>query len=167
MAGPPAYRLTNDEAAELRRIIGRRPDVLIAARNETDLVAVLRDRLAVRRAEGWQLMAWFDIRRGGWNGERMSLYWELVDGTTGEIRLAQPGQLPPAFAERVRASIAVSRQVKLTDDLGSVLLVGRRPPGSSAPIVWQAEGLGRCNLGDQQVQRQVMDLVAELRAEYE
>lgn len=163
----PAYRLTADEAAELRRIVGSRPNVLVAARTTRELVALLPDRLAIRRAEGWQVVAWVDVQRGGWNSERMALYWELVDGTKGEIRLTEPGQVPVAFAERVRASIVLSRQITLRGGLGTVLLTGRRAPGSSDPIVWQAEGIGRLDLGDPRVQSQVMTLVGELRTEYE
>lgn len=167
MAAPPVFRLTAGESAELQRILGRQPHVLLAARNDRDVIALLHDRMAVRRVEGWQLMAWVDVQRGGFDASRMSLYWELVDGTKGEIRLERPGQLPQAFAERVRASIAVSRHVTLEDGLGTVLLVGRRTPGSNDPIVWEAEGIGRCDLGDPRVESQVVTLVAELRAEFE
>ena len=57
MAAPPVFRLTADESAELQRIIGRRPDILIAARNDKDDRATARP-MAVRRVEGWQLMVW-------------------------------------------------------------------------------------------------------------
>ncbi|MGB3954357.1 MAG: hypothetical protein WBL05_03595 [Brooklawnia sp.] len=166
MAVPP-FRLTAAEAAELRQIVGRRPTIMVAARNDRELVAVLPDRMAVRRVEGWQLVAWVDIQRGGWNADRNGLYWELVDGTRGEIRLEHPGQVPGAFAERVRASIVMSRQVTLQGGLGTVMVTGRRAPGSNEPIVWQAEGLGRLDLGDPRVQSQVLTVVADLRAEYE
>lgn len=167
MADRHGFRLTSDETAELRRIIDGRPDVLTSARGPDAVVALLPDRMAIRRVQGWQLVAWSDILRGGWDSEQQRLHWELVDGTKQEQLLAAPGRVPHAFAERVRASIAVSRQMSLGAGLGSVLLVGRRRPGSDDPIVWQAEGVGRCDLRDPRVQRQVLDLVADLKAEFE
>ncbi len=161
------HQPTSDELAELRRILGRQPEVLISARGPKALVILLRDRMSVRREQGWQLVAWSDVQRGGWDAAGSRLYWELVDGTPGEVVLDEPGALPPAFAERVRASIAVSRHIQLDDDLGSVLLVGRRQPGSSDAISWQVEGVGRCDLGDPRVQSQVMERMDELRAEFE
>ncbi len=160
-------RLTGDEAAELRRILGGRPHVLVAARGGSALVALLSDRMAIRTAQGWQLVAWPDIQRGGWDSENLRLHWELVDGTSDEVTLDHPGQLPHAFAERVRASIAVTRHVTLENGLGVVQLVGRRRPGSQDPVTWHAESVGRCDLGDPRVQTQVMDLVEQLRAEFE
>lgn len=167
MVDRSTFRLTSDETAELQRIIGGRLEVLTTARGQDAVVALLRDRMVIRRPQGWQLVAWSDVQRGGWNADRMSLYWELVDGTKGEARLEVPGQVPHAFAERVRASIAVSRHVTLEDGLGTVLLVGRRTPGSSDPIVWEAEGVGRCDLADPRVQTQVLDLVEDLKTEFE
>lgn len=170
MGGMPRHQLhqpTPDELAQLRGIIGRRPDVLVAARGPEALVILLRDRMAIRRPQGWQLVAWSDILRGGWDAAGSRLYWELVDKSTGEVVLDSPGALPPAFAERVRASIVVSRSVQLEDELGTVLLVGRRQPGGSGPIAWQAEGLGRCDLGNPRVQSQVLERMEELRAEVE
>ena len=73
MAAPPVFRLSADESAELQRIIGRRPDVLIAARNDKDVIALLADRMAVRRVEGWQLMAWVDVQRGGFAARNKSV----------------------------------------------------------------------------------------------
>ena len=97
----------------------------------------------------------------------MSLYLGIGRRNQGRDQVERPGQLPQAFAERVRASIAVARHVTLEGGLGTVLLVGRRPPGSDAPIIWEAEGVGRCDLGDPRVESQVVTLVAELRAEFE
>lgn len=167
MADRTAFQLTTIEVAELRRILGRRPDVLVAARGSDAVVGLLRDRMVIRRAHGWELIAWSDVQRGGWDAAASRLHWELVDQTTGGIELPNPGPVPHAFAERVRASIAVTRHVSLADDLGTVLLVGRRQPGSNDPISWQAEGVGRCDLGDPRVQSQVLALVADLRAEFE
>lgn len=167
MANRLGDRLSRDETAELRKILGRSPEVLVAARGPDAVVALLRDRMCVRRASGWQLVAWADIQRGGWDGEQHRLSWELIDASRSEVQLAAGDRLPQAFAERVRASIVVSRQVQLIDDLGTILVVGRRQPGSDDPITWQAEGLGRCDLNDERVQSFVLGLVAEMRAEFE
>lgn len=167
MADRSASRLTADESAELQRAVGGHLGVLGLARGQDVLVVLGRDRMAVRRPKGWHLVAWSDIRRGGWDSERRRLYWELVEGTLDEVALDAPGQLPHAFAERVQASIAVSRHVMLTDDLGTVLIMGRRRPGSNDPIIWQVEGVGHCDLNDPRVQSQVMDQVEELRGEFE
>lgn len=161
-----SLRVTGDEKAELRQVLGRRPDIIASARQpDGRLAAALRDVLAVRREGGWQLVAWADIQRGGWDANRTALYWELVDASTGEVVLDAPGMLPQTFSERVQASIVVQRQVVLPDDLGTVHLAGRREPGSDGPISWQAEGLGRCDLNDPRVNSLVRELMAELRAE--
>ncbi|WP_341730195.1 hypothetical protein [Brooklawnia sp.] len=167
MADRAMHKLTKDEIVELRKVLGARPDVLVSARGPQAFVALLRDRLVVRREQGWQFVAWADVQRGGWDSDNRRLYWELVDGTRSEVELNQSSALPHAFAERVRASIVVSRQFQLDDDLGTVLIVGRRQPGSDDPISWQAEGLGRCDLTDPRVQSIVLGLVEDVRAEYE
>lgn len=167
MATRSAHKLTTDETNELQQILGRRPDVLVLGRGPQGFVALLRDRMVVRHAQGWQLVAWTDIQRGGWNSDTNKLRWELVDGSRGEAILDEPAGLPHAFAERVRASIVVARQFDLDDDLGTVQVVGRRRPGSDDPISWQAEGLGRCDLTDPKVGSLVLDLVEQMRVEYE
>ncbi len=167
MADRSAYKLTKDEIAELAKVLGRRPDVLVAARGPEGFVALLRDRMVVRRRQGWQLVAWTDIQRGGWDSDNRRLYWQMTDGTRSEVELNQSSALPHAFAERVRASIVAWRQVELDDELGTVQVVGRRRPGSDEPISWQVEGLGRCDLGNPKVQSIVLGLVEEMRAEYE
>ncbi len=161
-----SLRLTGDEKAELRQALGRRADVLASGRQPDGRLALaLRDVFAVRQAGGWQLIAWADVQRGGWNGDRSALYWELVDASKGEVVLAEPGLLPQTFAERVQASIVVQRQVTLPVDLGTVHLAGRREPGTNGAISWQAEGLGRCDLNDPRVNTLVRELLAELQAE--
>lgn len=167
MADRPSFRLTDVEAAELRRVLGVRADVLIAARGPEAVVALLRDRMAVRRRDGWQLIAWADVQRGGWDSDTSRLYWELIDSTKDGVQLNDPGQLPHAFAERVRSSIAVTRHMTLTGDLGTVLVTGRRSPGSTDPVVWQVEPSARTDLGDPRVEDQVRRIVDDLRAEFE
>lgn len=167
MADRASHKLTRDEVAALRNVLGRSPDVLVSARGPQGFVALLRDRMVVRREQGWQLIAWVDVQRGGWDSEDQRLYWQLVDGTRSEITLNQNSVLAYAFAERVRASIVVSRQIQLDDGLGTVLIVGRRQPGSDDPISWQVEGLGRCDLNDPRVQSMVLGLVEETRSEFE
>ena len=167
MPGAIMNRLTADERTELARALDRRPELLVVGRGPDGPVAILRDVLAVRRPAGWQFVAWTDIQRGGWRAEPGELFWEMVDASTGAVQLASPGALPQAFAERVRASVVVQRQLSLPGELGTVLLAGRREPGSDAAISWQAEGLGRCNLSDPAVQAHVVAAMAELRAEFD
>lgn len=167
MAHPNPNRLDSAETAELRDALGRRPDVLSVARGPDAAAVVLRDLFAVRRTGGWGLTAWIDIRAGRWDEDSRRLSWELVDATNDGVVLTEPGQLPVAFAERVQASIAVQRQAQLPGNLGSVLLVGRRQPGSDDPISWQAQGLGRTNLADPVVAAHVVILVGELRHEFD
>ena len=167
MADRRMHRMTEGEAAELRRILGERPRPLIQVRGDQSLVVLLRDRLAVRQPTGWQLIAWADVQRGGWDDARRRLYWELVDGVEGFAELDEPGQLPHAFAERVRASIVVSRQVRLNGDAGSVVLIGRRAPNTDEPVSWQVEAMGRTDLSDPRVAAEVVELVDELKAEFE
>ncbi|MGI5951831.1 MAG: hypothetical protein ACOX61_08310 [Brooklawnia sp.] len=167
MADRRLHRMTDTEADELRRIMGVRFRPLAQVRGPQALVVLLHDRMAVRQPAGWQLVAWTDIQRGGWDDDRRRLHWELTDGTQGHAELDEPGQLPHAFAERVRASIVVTRHVRLDGELGSVILSGRRTPGTNGPISWQVETAGRTDLGDQRVADQVVELVAALRAEFE
>lgn len=167
MALRNTVRPTATEITELTDVVGRRPKVLVAARGADGLVVLLSDQMVVRRPGGWDVIAWTDIQRGGWDGEMGRLSWELVDRTPGEVLLEQPSGLPQAFGERVRASMVVQRHVELPDDLGSVNLTGRRTPGTDEPISWRAEAVGRCDLSDPQVQANVVELVAELRTEFE
>ncbi|GAA2178693.1 hypothetical protein GCM10009785_02340 [Brooklawnia cerclae] len=167
MAHRNPNRLDAAETTELREALGRRPDVLVAAHGPEATAAVLHDVFAVRRPGGWNLVAWVDIRTGSWDYESRRLRWELVDGTKDDVVLTEPGQMPVTFAERVQASIAVQRQVQLPDGLGSVTLVGRRQPGSSDPISWQAQGLGRTDLGNPAIAKHVVGLIGELRREFD
>lgn len=159
--------LSVKDRAELTRLTDSRPDVLVVATGEQSIAVVTRSYLAVSRSGAWRAIQWMDIQRGGWDQEGQRLHWELVDGTRGEVVLNDPGDLPAAFAERVRASILAQRTVNLPKALGSVLLVARRQPGSDGEISWQAQGLGRCDLNDPQVQAAVVDATAEFRAEFE
>ena len=167
MADRSAYKLTKDEIAELAKVLGRRPDVLVAARGPEGFVALLRDRMVVRGRQRLQVVAATDIQRCGCDSDSRRRYWQLIDGARSENVLNERSALPQAFAERVRASIVAWRQVELDDELGTVQVVGRRRPGSDEPISWQVEGLGRCDLGNPKVQSIVLGLVEGMRAGYE
>lgn len=160
-------RLSGDERAALTAVLGYQPDVLVVAHGRQSVAAVTREVLAICQGGDWQAIRWMDIQRGGWDSEAKKLHWELVDGRSGHLVLTAAGELPVVFAERVRASIVAQRSVTLPGELGSALLVARRQPGSDGEISWQAQGLGRCDLNDPEVQAGVLDAMEEFRAEFE
>ena len=168
MAPRSARKLTREETAALASATGvPHPRVLAISRGPESIVILMPDRLVVRRPNGWEMVAWEDIQRGGFNGDSSVLSWELTDRTRSQVVIDDPVTVPRAFDELIRSSILVARRVRLTDDLGSVVITGRRSPTGQGPISWQTEAVGRCNLADPRVQSQVLDLVAEARAEFE
>ena len=159
-------KLTIQEKAELTGLIGHQPQVIVVSTTANGKVAVLADYLAISDPRGWLAIRWIDIQRGGWDEPNHRLYWELVDHSRGEVELCEGFQSPVAFAERIRASIVLQRSVRLSDNRSSVLIIGRRQPGSNDPIVWQVEAMGECQLSDPDVQNQILQIVEEAKSEF-
>lgn len=164
----PARKLTRDETNALAAATGvKKPRILAVARGSEGVLILLPDRLVARRENGWEIVAWEDIQRGGFDGDSNTLCWELADQTKSQLVIDDPVVVPRAFQELVNSSILVSRQVRLAENLGTVMITGRRSPTGRGDIIWQTEGLGRCNLSDPRVQSQIFELVAEARSEFE
>lgn len=168
MAPRSARKLTREETAALASATGvSHPRVLAVARGPEAVVVLLPDRLVVRRPNGWEMVAWEDIQRGGFDGDTSVLSWELTDQSRSQVSIDDPVRVPRAFQELIGSSILVARRVRLADDLGTVVITGRRSPTGHGPVSWQTEAMGRCNLADPRVQSQILDLVTEARAEFE
>lgn len=164
-AAPP---LSTEENAELQRAAGQNVRVLRVARDEDVIVVASPEALAIRTGNGWHFRRWETILYGGWRDGSDQLYWTLLDGTEEHVPLAQPADMPFVFADRLRASIITVRQVELPDDLGSIILAGRRPPTDlDAQIVWTVQPGPGTDLNDARVQEHAVAEMAKLRDEFE
>lgn len=158
--------------AELADHLGRRVSVLARGRSDNgDVVLGLIDGFAVRQSGRWQFIDWHLVRNGGWDETGSALTWHLADETSGQVTLTEPGRVPEFFNERVKATIVIEDRSDAPGG-GQVVLVGRRPLGTSAPgqrmaLVWQAVAVGRASLTDPRVRDHVLDRVDALRIDYD
>ncbi len=166
--GFTAAPLSRDEHHDLERAAGRSVRVLRVARDGENVVVATPETLAIRASGQWQFRRWETILYGGWRNGPDQLYWTLLDGTDEHIALAEPADMPFVFADRVRASILTVRQIELPDQLGSIILAGRRPPTElDAEIVWTVQPGPGTDLNDARVQEYAVAEMAKLRDEFE
>lgn len=168
----PDAALLDDLAEHLR---STRRDLqgryLAHASGEQLTVVALTDLFALRDADGWRTWAWQQVQEGRWTGETATLGVRLLDGERLRFELADAGDLPSVFVERVQSSILVEERVRVPG--GEVIVSGRRPPAGvpasvlGAPIVWHALALGRVDLEAPGVSDAVVRATNRLRSDYE
>lgn len=99
-------------------------------------VAALRTHLAYGDDDGWTMVAWHEIDRGGWNPETRRLEVDqrgtVTDGIVRpggrrhRIHMDHPARVAEVMSERVTATILFSRQVQLPDSNAMFTVVARR-----------------------------------------
>lgn len=124
--------------------------------------------LAYDDGNGWHLLAWHRVLRGGWDKDTQKLTWIDYDGERGALPLSRPGTLPDLFKERVEASIMVQRQVPVAGTKHGVVVVGRRVLGTEPPVVeWHASLNKGTTWSAPGAREAAEEALASLKAEYD
>ena len=101
--------------ATLTEVPGRQPRILAWAASADGGLVILSPAAVSERSDGdWRHTGWHEIERGGWNAETGRLHWQTYAGRRAALALADPGNLPAVFKERVDASIVFEQFVPLT-----------------------------------------------------
>ncbi len=111
------------------------------------------------------LLPWERILRGGWRPEEQELWWELVDGTKGQVVLDEPETLLGVFRECVQASILV--ELRMTAPGGQEVVISARRSLAGADIYWHVWPIGNTDLNSPEVKEFVIAKTNQLRMEYE
>ncbi len=159
-------RPSHEELAGLSAALGSRVDLLAWARGSDILAVATRADLAVAQEGIWQIIPWDDILQGKWQEADGALQWVLLDGHRQEVRLADAGDLPGVFMERVQASIVVQERVPVLGGSGEILVSARRNPAGGGQLRWMVQPVGRISLQDPEVQRVALAETENLRREY-
>lgn len=117
---------------------------------------------------GHRLIAWHCISKGVWRDGRLTITesretpdHELIDQRPWALRFDEPGTVPVVLRERVEASVASTRYVKV-DGVG-VRLVGRKFPGRDG-LVWQFRADPGLDTSDPAFREYIAALLAAERA---
>ena len=150
----------------LKALVGRRR-VLASGVGPEGQVVGLVDALLFRQDNDWQEQPWHRIERGSWDAETSSLNWLDVNGRAWRLELAEPGQLPDFFNERVTASIACVRTVELGGGRTALITARRHLGDSEAQLVWRVspgKGVRLEDLAEDPVASLALE---QLRAEFD
>jgi hypothetical protein len=146
MAGLFGSRLPRAVRSELAR---RAPGeaVLGWAPTAEGHAVALAGHLAVGGADGWELVAWHDLVRGAWDPQAGRLTWRDGAGQAGGVALAEPGNLPPVFRERLDATFLVEERIGPRQG-GVSVTVQRSPADPAAPLVYRVTPDEGCTAAD-------------------
>lgn len=149
---------------ELFAAVGGRPDVLATARTPEGDVYAFRQLIAVPVPTGWQLIGWHLIVEGGFRPETQELWWRLLDGDSGSVRLVAPDPMPEVFRERVTASIVMQQRVQTP--AGKEAVIAARRDLASDEVSWHVTAVGATDLSDADTRAYLAELTQELRREF-
>lgn len=167
----PLFRRNRPSAeltAGLDQALGHQPRLLGWGSGPRVAVVATPENFAWRVGEEpWQVVAWEQVRTGGWKSEQSQMWWRLVDGTGEKLVLDDEQSFPGVFRERVQASIALQKRLELEDG-SAVLVAARRSPAASDPkLGWDVMPLAGADLEDPAVKAEVDAALAELRGDYD
>lgn len=139
-------------------------------------VAALPTHLAYGDDDGWTLIAWHEVNRGGWNPETQRLeidqHGAVIDGIVQpggrrhRIHMPHPERIAEVMSERVTATILFSRQVELPES-SSVLTVVARRNLADQTIQWLAVPSRGVRVADEDVRAFAAAAVRRLQREFD
>lgn len=150
---------------QLKSALGRHAKIIATGLGpDGPLIVGTKDRLAAKCDGKWVVMGWHEVERGAWRGRTQRFQWSDFNGRPYEVELADPGQMPMLFQERVQASTVMTLLYDL--DRGEVRIVVRRALDGSDAMSFYAVPSSGASLDDPQTAEFVVRETDRLRAEY-
>lgn len=157
------FRLAKKPSKALRQqvsdFLGQKTRILAFSAYEEISVAATQTGLVIFSPNQRMLIAWERILKGGWRIETDELWWELLDGKSGSVKLELADDLLGVFRDCVQASILVQRKIQIPQS-GQVVISARRGLSDDAEVFWHALPIGAdladpvvCSLVRQETQR--------------
>lgn len=168
----PHKRLPQPWRGTLSEQLGAKPVTLAWSTTLQGLVVGMSSALAVAKGSAeshrWQVIGWHEIESGGWNSDDRQLVWVLNNGARGQANLAEPGQFPELFKERISASIVLRQYVEIDDTRnGLTVSARRRLDESDAELIWQCTPGKGTRMSDPAVAAAAERAVSHLRSQYD
>lgn len=150
---------------DLDRVLGKRATILAEGFGPDGPVLIgTKDRVAVKRDDGWVAMGWDEVERGSWRGQTGIFRWSDMHGDEFEAKLEEPGRIPELFQERVQASTLMTFHYEL--DPGELRLVIRRGLDAKGELRFFAVPSGGANLDNPATRAFIVEETDRIKAEY-
>lgn len=149
----------------LDEVIGSRKHPLAFAHGSQGQLVGFAHAFAWRGEQGWQVMGYHEVTRGGWKTEDTTFWWEDQDGTHYAVTLDDPGRFPELFRERVTATIVVDQIVD--HDGHQIRVIARRDLGQkSGELRWNASAMPGSRLSAKEFDRVVEEVINQVKFDY-
>ena len=161
-------RPKKDTVDDYRASTGRRDKVLAFASGPRIEMLAFTGHFSYRfNDQSWESVGWHEVYTGGWRADGQEMHWRLVDGHKEAFQLADEGQFPEVFRERVQASVALEQSFEVPVR-GDIIISARRDlANASNEFIWHVRAVRGARLDDAETMALARRLEASLRADYD
>ncbi|MDO4784670.1 MAG: hypothetical protein Q3997_06255 [Propionibacteriaceae bacterium] len=159
------HAIDKTQLDDLARAAGGPVRVLASAQGPDTTVVGLAHAFAYRSGDGWRLVGYHELNRGGWQATDGVFWWEDLAGERHELVLTETGRFPELFRERVTATLLADKTVG-QGTCQARIVARRNLAGVDAEVTWQAFPLPGTDPTQPEYRRLVSEGIERLGADY-